>query len=177
MLGRLPDLPVYRIRFRFRTEHRWISGSITTPQRRLVDVLNGEGSGGIVSGEQVSAQGWLDASGPASYPSASLNTAAVLYAVPVEDGEGPKPDPYAWVKKRPERVRVGIGPFEIVGDAYLVEQSSLRDVLVLAKPRFIVVGRAVVRRIDDPSFVEEHQVLLVNRERLDFVAPEPSGDG
>jgi len=172
----LSGLSVQRIRFRFRTEHRWLSGSMSTVQRRLVDVLNGEGSGGIVSAEEVSAQGWLDAGGAASYPSVNVNTAAVLYAVPVEDGDGPRGDPHARIKKRPERVRVGIGPFEIVGDTYLVEQSNLRDVLALARPRFIVVGKAVVRRIDDPDFVEEHQVLLVNRKRLDFIVPEPSRD-
>jgi hypothetical protein len=161
------------LRYRARTLYRWIDGAVTTSHRRLGDVVNREDTGGILVSDEFftgGGEGTRD-DRPTSDAVGALNTQAVLFIVPVEGGPPPGRDPFAWVKKRPERVRVGTGPFEIEGDLYMVEGARLKEMIATTKPIFIVLAKATVRRVDEPSFFENHGAVFVNRRAMDFLVP------
>jgi hypothetical protein len=159
------------LRFRARTLHRWIDGAITTSARRLGDSLNPDDFVGLLIADEFVAEGGHGRSEPAP-PSRALgavNTNVVLYLVPIEEGPPAARDPSVWVKKHPERVRVGTGPFEIEGDLYMVEGVRLKGMIATAKPVFIVLAAVAVRRLDDPSFRENHPAVFVNRRMMDYM--------
>ena len=170
-----PAAQLSRMRFRFRLRSCWINGELNTVHRRLIDVLNVEHAEVLVA-EKVSVQQCFDVSCTiAVVDCATINTSGVLFAVPLEETNGSPapPNPLAWVKKRPEQAITGIGPYQITGNVYLPEGSQLRDAFVAVRDRFFAVARAVIRLADNPDFVEEHNVVFVNRELMDFVAPAP----
>jgi len=163
------------IKFKFGTEYRWITGHVSTMHRRLIDILNTEHTDAIVA-EGVSSYSLAEAATGEVVDYANITTASILFAVPVEEvRDAPRPkDPFVWVKKRPERVRVGTGPFNIEGNVYLAEEYKLKDLLLSVRDQFIAVAQAVVTRADAPEFREEHGVVFVNRSGMDFIMPTPS---
>ena len=158
-----------RIRFRIRTQSRWINGDVTTLHRRLVDALNSENAETFIA-EDVSLETCLDAGhGGEAVCYASIDTSSILFAMPIEDATGYFQDPLVSVKKRAERVVIGVGPYEISGNIHLFEGCKLRDLLSAMRNRFVVLTEAAIRRTDDLGFEEEHEVVFVNRKRVDFV--------
>ena len=168
-----------RLRFRLATEDHWISGVISTVHSRLVDVLNSD-FGVILLAEEASVRSWLSAHSDAEGVNfVQINALEILIGIPIEEdrrSSSPR-DPLVWVKKRPERVRIGIGPYEIVGNIYLAEGAVLEGLLAGLRYRFIPVTDAVVKRVDISSVTEEHQVVLVNRGRITFLMPATSRPG
>ncbi len=159
------------IRFRFLTDHRWITGRITAVHSRLVDVLNTEGIR-VLSAEEVEVQSSRqDVAAGGQIGLAEINVANIMLAVPVEDADGPpgRRDPMVWVKKRPAWARVGIGPYEIGGQAYVAEGGVVPDLFSIARDRFIPMTDATLKRIDDPAFEIRLDVVLVNRALIDYV--------
>ena len=166
-----------RLRFRFYTQNRWISGCLSTAHRRLLDFLNTEHRQPVLA-EEVEAQSLRTPQGSGDrLDTAYISIPSVLFAVPVEeakDSPAQSADTVVWVKKRPERARFAAGPYEIVGDIYLVENAKLEASLFAGRNRFFAVGKAVIRRLDDPAFEEEQEIVFVNWERLDYFAAAPS---
>jgi len=163
-----------RIRFRVRTIDRWLTGEVTTGQERLSDILNREDT---VNGLLVSERTWADESpiptddkdGASEF--AAINMARVLFAVPLEDrAQGPR-DPYHWIKKRPDHVRIGIAQYEVDGDVYVVENGSLHDTIGLVRPQFFAVGVATIRDLSVLDVVQHHDIVLVNRRLVDYIMP------
>jgi hypothetical protein len=169
--GPTPLITRTTLRFRARTLHRWIDGAITTSHRRILDSLNRDDALGTLMADEFVVEGGDERSddAPPSTALGALNTNVVLYMIPIESGPPPGRDPFAWVKKHPERVKVGTGPFEIEGDLFLVEGVRLKEMLATAKPVFIVLAAATVRRLDDPTFVENHNAVFVNRRIMDYI--------
>lgn len=164
-----------KVRFRLRVLNHWIDGEVTTVHRRLIDVLNSEHAEILVA-ERASVQSCVDTScSVTTLDCATINTSAILFAVPTEESkEAPAPrDPLAWVKKRPERALIGMGPYQITGNIYLPEGSQLTEAFAVMRDRFFAVGKGVISRPDDPGFGEEHDVVFVNRVRMEFIAPAP----
>jgi hypothetical protein len=157
------------LRFRARMLYRWVDGAVTSTHRRLGDVLNREDSTGLLVAEDFFVEKGDRSTGEVF---GTLNTNVVLYIVPIESGRPPVGrDPFAWVKKRPERVKIGTGPFEIEGDLYVAEGARLKETIGVTKPVFVVLKDATIRRTDDPSFVENHPAAFVNRRAMDFIVP------
>jgi hypothetical protein len=162
----------YRLRFRLFTGARWISGEVTTTQRRLLDFLNMDDHQLLAEEASVRTQGDVVA-GPMPVGDALVNATAVIFAEPLEDSqELPRPnDPLMFVPKTPKRAKLALGPYEITGDVYVTEGGTAMGVLLGGRFRFVPVGKAVVRRIDEPSFLEEHPILFVNRDRIEYFSP------
>lgn len=159
------------IRFRFLTGHRWIAGRIVTVHGRLVDVLNSEGMDVLRAEDvEVLSNGQSPADRTRIGP-AVINVASVVLAVPVEDADGPpsRKDPMVWVKKRPAAARLGIGPYEIGGQAYVAEGGLVPDLFSIVRDRFIPMTDATLTRLDDPMFESKLEVVLVNRTLIDYV--------
>src|SRR6478672_4952796 len=119
------------LRFRARTLHRWIDGAITTGARRLGDALNLDEIVGPLMADEFIAEGGdgRNEHAPPSRALGALNTNVVLYLVPIEDGPPSMRDPTVWVKKHPERVKVGMGPFEIEGAVFMGEGVRLNGMI------------------------------------------------
>jgi len=163
----------YRLRFRFFTGARWISGEVTTTQRRLLDFLNMDHPQPILA-EEASVQTQRDVvAGPTPTGDALVNAAAVIFAEPLEDSQEPLPpgDPLLLVRKTPERAKLVLGPYEITGDVYVAEGAGVFGALLGGRKRFVPVGKAVVRRIDEPCFLEEYPILFVNKDRIEYFSP------
>ena len=166
----------HRLRFRFVTEDRWLLGHVSSIHRRLIDVLNAEPNQPMLVAEGVTVQNdYFPTREDDSRAFATVNLSRVLLVIP-QDDEPPAsaPDPYAWVPKRAELVRVGIGPYEVVGNAHLPEGTDLKEGIAEAKTRFVTLTNAMVRRINGPNYMEQERVVLVNKERLDFIMPGPA---
>jgi hypothetical protein len=97
--------------------------------------------------------------------------ARVLFAVPLEDRAPGQRDPFHWVKKRPDPVRIGIAQYEIDGDVYVVEHGSLHDTIALVRPQYFAVGKATIRDLSVLDIEEHHDIVLVNRRMVDYIMP------
>ena len=164
-----------RVHFRLRLLSHWVDGEVATAHRRLIDLLNSDHAE-ILIAEGVSVQNCLSTGcGVTTVDCAIITTSAILFAVPTEESrDAPAPrDPMTWVKKRPERALIGIGPYQISGNIYLPEGSQLRTALVALPDRFFAVGKVVVSPADGQGLAEEHEVVFVNRERMESIAPAP----
>ncbi|HLZ10831.1 MAG TPA: hypothetical protein VKT80_19765 [Chloroflexota bacterium] len=166
-----PLLTRTTLRFRARTLHRWIDGAITSNARRLGDSLNRDDVGGTIIADEFVVDGGDERRGdvPGGTPLGALNINVVLFMFPIETGPPPARDPFAWVKKHPERVKVGTGPYEIEGDLFMVEGVRLKEMIATARPVFIVLAAATVRRLDDPTFIENRGAVFVNRRLMDYL--------
>lgn len=171
-----PTMEKYELRFRARLRERWITCAVTSGRRRLGDVLNRDESTGVAVFDDVAVDdGDADSgAGGQRAPFAAVNLANVLFAIPIEEGARSAPDYHDWVRKRPERVQVAVGPFRIEGELYVVEDGRLRDVVALARPQFIALARATVRQEAGHSPATTCDVVYVNRRLLDFLAPAPT---
>jgi hypothetical protein len=167
-----PIVEMHRLRFRARLRDRWVSASVALPRRRLGDALNRDDFGGLATFDDVGLGTSDGDAEPIGQRAAfgAVNLANVLFAVPIEDS-GTVPDTHEWVRKRPERVQAGIGPFVIEGDLHVVEDSRLRDVIALARPPFVALARAVIQNELDRNERETCAVVYVNRRLLDFLIP------
>lgn len=176
----LPGTEKNWINFRYATQHRWISGRVKTVHRRLVDVLNSEGTD-IMAVEQVEVRDRRDGATCLTQADvAEISIGKALIAVPAEDEAKPaaRPDPMVWVKKKPEWVRVGIGPYELVGQVHLAELGQVIGFFSVVRDKFIPMTQVTVRNLNDPTFVERFEVLLVNRIYVDYaMAATPPQDG
>ena len=169
VLGRAPTNPRNRIWFRCRTQHRWVSGCLSTSERRLADALNNGHAEDVLVADEVSV---VDSTGGQervqAIGHANISRSAILFAVPVEDAPR-RPDLLIRSKMPAQRLRVGIGPYEIVGNVHLLEQDRFQDALLAVTRQFVVLAEAVIRRVDDPSFVEEHDAVCVSRQHVDYI--------
>ena len=170
MMDERRDTQGNRIRFRLCTGTRWISGYVTTPHRRFVDILNKEKHQSILV-EELSAQSCFDSGdGGDKSDRAYLNPSSILFATPVEDSmRTGERDPMVWVRKRPERTRFALGPFAVEGNIHLLENATLGPSFLAAGDRFAPVTKAVLRRDDDPGFAEEEDVIFVNKDRVEYL--------
>ena len=165
--------PRNRIRFRVRTPSYWISGHVFSSHRRLVDLLNSMDARGFLVAEEVTIRASLESSAVGETAERALvYSSSILFAIPLEEAPLHR-DPHNWVSKRPEPVRAGIGPYRLVGSIHLVRESQLADALQ-AIPRFVPLAPALIRHSTDLSLHEEHEVVLLNRDHLDYVAPGPA---
>jgi len=146
-------------------------------RRRLGDVLNREDAAGILFVDDSRAP---DPTGPddrsdQSAGFAGVNLANVLFVIALEGDGAPPPDSFEWLQKRPEKVYVGVGPYEIVGDLHLAPGTGLRDMIGLARPTFIALAAAAIGVPGDPSSVEHYDVVFVNRRHIDVIGPSGPG--
>jgi hypothetical protein len=171
-LGQFVPSQTNALGFWFATENRWLRGRIHTIHRRLIDALNTE-SDQMLLVEQTAPHDlrFRPRRGPSLRAGVAIPN--ILFCVPVEDEETPAAprDHHAWVLKSPERVELGVGPFEIEGTLHLPEGSKLEDTLGIIRLRFLALTEAVVRRSDDPGSVQQYPVVVVNGRQVEYVMP------
>jgi len=179
MFDQQKETPENRIRFRLCTGNRWMSGYVTTPHRRLVDLLNKEHQQSLlVEGLSIRSNSHDEEVGEKSQY-AYVNPSTILFAAPIdESADALRPaDPLVWVRKRPQRTRFALGPFAVVGNIHLLQNAALGPSFLPAGDRFAAVTKAVLRRDDDPRFAAEEDVIFVNKDRIEYLvaAESPAG--
>lgn len=176
-LGHFAPSQVNTLGFWFATEHRWLRGRIHTVHRRLIDALNAEADQVIlVENAAPHDLNFRQRRDPAARAGVAIPN--VLFCVPIEDAETPAAsrDPHAWVLKTPERVELGVGPFEIDGILHLPEGSRLQDTLGVIRHSFLALTEVEVRRTDGPRTAQRYPVAIVNGRRVEYVIPAASDD-
>jgi hypothetical protein len=157
------------LNFRLATEGRWIEGAAITPHHRLIDYLNAN-SGGFIDlrpGALTVDPGLDDL----EIGAATVRVDNVLLGLPVEQG-GRSPgssDPFVKVRKRPVRVRLGVGRFRVVGDLGLPASSKARDFIASPPSMFIALTDAIVTEAGGAQ--ANVRIVVVNALRVDFLAP------
>ena len=159
-----------KIRFRCRTQTYWIEGSISTLSRRLADFLNSDAARQTVMAEDASVMTVRDGqTAKMAIGNTSISTATILLATPVEDAPRP-PDLAIRSTRAMKRVIAGVGPYNIVGDVYLLKEATNRSVLLATEQRFIVVADAVLTLANNPAFVQRYSAVCVNRQHVEFIS-------
>ncbi|MGH7863225.1 MAG: hypothetical protein ACREOS_13460 [Candidatus Dormibacteraceae bacterium] len=162
-----------RLRLRARTLERWIEGTVQTVHPRLIDLLNGADGGGLIVAEDVSiaVDDGARSRTPAASSTATLNTNTWLFASPLDDDDRSGRDSFERVSKYIDRARVGIGPYDIVGEIHLIPDTTLQTVQILARARFVVLTGATIERDRDRPTSTPLGVVCVNLRLVDFIAP------
>lgn len=172
IFGGLGPVKVKQLKFRLRTRFRWIEGEIGTLNHRLIDVLNRDDVDSGLVADSVLAYDLDPAVERRDH--ATINLGNVLFAMPIEEPGAPRPgDPNAHVRKEPNRVEIGIGPYTVTGNIHLLGGSTPREALRLLRSRFFAVTQVTLRQVDRPAFHEEHPVVFVNRGAVDYTVPAP----
>ncbi len=171
MLDQQTETPENRIRFRLCTGTRWMSGYVSTPHRRLLDLLNEEHHQSLpAEGLKIRSNSEEEEVGGESQY-AYVNFPTILFAVPIDEPlyDLRPADPLVLVKKKPLRVRFALGPFTVVGNIQILENATLGPSFLPAGDRFAPVTGAVLSRDDDPQFSEEEQIIFVNKDRIEYL--------
>lgn len=177
-LGQFTPSQTNTLGFWFATNNRWLRGRLQTTHRRLIDVLNNEQDEMLLV-SHVAPHNERFRARRESAVRAGVAVANILFCVPIEDEETPPAprDTHAWVAKVPERVELGVGPFEIEGCLHLPEGTVLEDTLGIVRSRFLALTDVVVRRADDAAPAQRYPVVVVNGRRVDYVMPAVPSDG
>ncbi|MDA8218196.1 MAG: hypothetical protein M0Z94_11330 [Dehalococcoidales bacterium] len=166
------DLQMNAIRFRLITSNRWIVGQTATIHRRLIDLLNSENTESLAAQDVgILQQGLPPQPVDEGADWASVNTSAVILAIPQEETINPTVprDPHMWVKKQPARAKVGVGPYELTGNVHVPDGCELDRGFLEVRVKFIAMTTVSIRRVDDPTFLEEQSVVIVNKAHIDYV--------
>lgn len=164
----LPSAAVGRLGFRALLPNGWITGTVASGSRRLSDVLNTL-EDGVLFAEEVRVG---NRDGPAA-DHGIINLTNALFIVPIEEGIPGSRDPSARIRKRRERVRLGIGGYTIIGDLHLADNATLRNARLLAQLDFIPLTSAEIQHADNPRDRERQAIIFVNRRRIDYLVPWP----
>ena len=166
----------YFLEFQLAMEGRWLLCCISTPHRRLVDLLNAHRDRAMLvhiddcgdgSAEDATARGPADTLD-------SVNTRSILFGIPIEiSGTAAGRGSPSWIEKVKQRVRIGIGRYEIVGDVHLPKGIVHVAAAVSELDGFFPVTDASVRR--EGGRPGPKRVVIVNSERVDFIRYEPAG--
>lgn len=157
------------IKFRCYTQNYWMEGSVSTLSQRLVDFLNGDAAQRIVAAEDALvhiSQGGQDAE--IRLGKLDIGADAILVAIPIEDAPRP-PDLGVRSTLAIERVILGVGPYQIMGDAYTPKNVRAKGILGATERRFVVLTDAVITHRFDPQFQDKRAAVCVNRLLMDFI--------
>ncbi len=179
-LGQFTSAQVNRLGLWFVTENRWVRAQLRTIHRRIVDALNADPDGMLLV-EAVQTHDRLGRPHGATRCRGGIAVSQALFCVPIEDELTPAAprDLQAHVVKTPERVELGLGPFDVSGFLHLPAGCTVCDTLGVVPKRFIVLTEARVRHPEEPARCGEFPVVVVNGRRVEYLVPaegvQPSG--
>ncbi len=177
-LGQFTVAQVHRLGLWFVTENRWVRAQLRTIHRRIVDALNADPDGMLLV-EAVQAHDRRRRPHGLTPSRGGIAVSQALFCVPIEDETTPPAprDQQALVVKTPERVELGLGPFEVSGYLHLPTGCTVCDTLGVVPKRFIVLTDARVRHQDEPALCEEFPVVVINGSRVEYLVPAEAVEG
>jgi hypothetical protein len=151
-----------RINFTAFADDAVIRGELVLEGDRLSDFIPQEGPFQI---ERVSLEALED--GRHVVAAATTIARSDLIAI---TGSGPRGNVARRIRTRPHPARAQAGPYEIVG--FVHAAPSAHPFSGVLRRRVLPMTSAIVRyRIGDGAVAQEHDVVLVNPERIDWLEP------
>ena len=161
-----------QVRLTLYTDSFVVRGIIATRQRRVTDMLNlAEDRFLVLSDVTTDEFGTRGESLRAEF--AQVNLTSVLFAV-VNESVAPAPE--LRTPKIPEEALISIPPFKVTGHIHLMPERSLRDALSELTGNFLPVTSATFwsDALDEARSTAE--LLAVNHERAQILAPHRASD-
>jgi hypothetical protein len=161
-----------QVRLTLYTDSFVVRGTLATRQRRVSDMLNlAEDRFLVLSDVSTDEFGAHGESLRAEF--AQVNLASVLFAV-VNEPVAPAPE--LRTPKIPEEALISIPPFKVTGHIHLMPERSLRDALSELTGHFLPVTSATFwsDALDEARVTAE--LLAVNHERAQILAPHRVND-
>jgi hypothetical protein len=163
---------VQQVRLTLYTDSFVIRGSLTTRQRRVTDMLNmAEDRFLVLSDVMTDEFGTRGESIRAEF--AQVNLASVLFAV-VNEPVAPAPE--LRTPKIPEEALISVPPFKVTGYIHLMPERSLRDALSELTGHFLPVTGASYWSDVLGEARTTAELLAVNHERAQILAPHRVSD-
>jgi hypothetical protein len=164
--------PPQQVRLTLYTDSFVIRGSLSTRQRRVTDMLNLAEDRFLVLAEVTTDEfGTRGESMRAEY--AQVNLASVLFAVVNEPVTAA---PELRTPKIPEEALISVPPFKVTGFIHLMPERSLRDALSELTGNFLPVTTATYWSDVLSEARATAEVLAVNHERAQILAPHRVSD-
>ena len=161
-----------QVRLTLYTDSFVIKGSLTTRQRRVTDMLNlAEDRFLVLSDVTTEEFGARGESTRAEF--AQVNLASVLFAVVNEPVTAA---PELRTPKIPEEALVSVPPFKVTGFIHLMPERSLRDALSELTGNFLPVTGATYWSDVLQEARATAELLAVNHERAQILAPHRVSD-
>jgi hypothetical protein len=172
MFDALGGMPPQQIRLTLYTDSFVIHGSLNTRQRRVTDMLNmAEDRFLVLSDVATDEFGTRGESLRAEF--AQVNLASVLFAVVNEPVE---PAPELRTPKISEEALISVPPFKVTGFIHLMPERSLRDALSELTGHFLPVTGATYWSDVLSEARATAELLAVNHERAQILAPHRVSD-
>ena len=144
-----------------------IRGSVVTRQRRVTDILNQAEDRFLVLSDVTSDEfGSRGETIRAEF--AQINLASVLFAVADTSVETP---PELRTPKIPEEALISIPPFKVTGQIHLMPEHSLREALTELTGNFLPVTGAAFWSDKLGEARQTAELVAVNHERAQIMAP------
>ena len=164
--------PPQQVRLTLYTDSFVIRGSLSTRQRRVTDMLNMAEDRFLVLADVVTEEfGSHGESTRAEF--AQVNLASVLFSV-VNEPVAPAPE--LRTPKIPEEALISVPPFKVTGFIHLMPERSLRDALSELTGSFLPVTDATYWSDLLNESRATADLLAVNHERAQILAPHRVSD-
>lgn len=158
---------VQQVRLTLYTDSFVVRGTLSTRQRRVTDMLNmAEERFLVLSDITTDEFGSRGESLRAEF--AQINLASVLFAV-VNEPVAPAPE--LRTPKIPEEALISVPPFKVTGYIHLMPERSLRDALSELTGNFLPVTSATYWSDVLNETRSSAELLAVNHERAQIMAP------
>ncbi len=160
-----------QIGFRLYTDSQVLEGSVVTGQRRLLDALNMDFRD-IFSAEDVRTAGQSsDSVSGENLSRLHMKTSALLFLAPTGDEPKGSLDTVSFeqVEKKRVYLKLGIGPYEISGKAFLIPGAEIQPSFLSSAERFFALADAVVVHAGTSEITQQCAILFVNRQRTDYI--------
>jgi hypothetical protein len=161
---------MFELRFRLVTENRQLLCRASAAHRRLVDLLNVHLERSLLILNERHSIGTDEGTnaGDPVLTTINVNTREVLFGIPIETGvASPTRRPSNWIAKDRWCTRIGIGPYEIVGNVHLPKGAWQREEALTEIAGFFAVTEATLQRASGALSLE--RVLIVNSTRIDYM--------
>jgi hypothetical protein len=154
-----------------------ITGSLSSPDERLSDVLNFRTEASLVlSDVQVTRLLALGKKLPDHFVDARIEKHLILFASPVEQDLTQK-SIYRRATREPYGVTVLLRGFEIEGTIHLTEKLEIRRVLVGRQDDFIPLTRVTATYALHPAVTFSREIVVFNKNQASFIGKRvPSGE-
>jgi hypothetical protein len=170
-----------QVRIEVYTTDYLITGTLSSPDERLSDVLNFKTEASLVlSDVQVARLLSMGKAPPDRFVDARIEKHLILFACPVEQDLTQK-SIYRRATREPYGVTVLLRGFEVEGTIHLTERLEIRRVLVGRQDDFIALTRATATYALHPAVTFARDILVFNKQQASFIGKrvpieEPSNE-
>lgn len=143
------------------TQTAMVLGEVAPEGRRLSDILNSSSRLPVRDARSISIVHEVEGSERGGWT--SLATEDILFAMPPQHASLRQMK----IHRRQHRIRIGTGPYRIVGTAHVLPGMKLDPYVLRSRMRFLALTDAYVTSTTDPLWERTARVVLVNVQPLE----------